>query len=97
VACGGPDGHAAVPDPAGGPVAHAGVSVPDPAGGPDVHVEVPDPAGGPDPWPKGPEHLHLWDTWRHRTHPCAVERVRGRWPGEKESDHRDPATQVLGA
>jgi len=49
VACGGPDGHVAVPDPAGGPVAHAGVSVPVPAGGPDEHVEVPDPAGGPDP------------------------------------------------
>jgi len=46
---------------------------------------------------EGPEHLHLWDTWRHRIHPRAVEWVRGHWPGETESDRRGLATQVLGA
>jgi len=52
-----------------GPVMHVGVSVPDPAGGPDEHVKIPDPAEGLDPRLKGPEHLYLWDVWRHRTHP----------------------------
>jgi len=46
---------------------------------------------------EGPEHLHLWDTWRHRNHSCAVEWVRGRWPGGTESDRRGLATQFLGA
>ena len=46
---------------------------------------------------EGSEHLHLWDTWRHRIHPRAVEWVRGRWLGETESDRRGLATQVLGA
>ena len=73
------------------------MEVPDLAGGPDGHVEVSDPTGCPDPWLEGPEHLHLWDTWRHRIHPRGVEWVRGRWPGETESDCRGLATQVLGA
>jgi len=66
-------------------------------GGLDGHVEVPDLIVEVRIHAEGPEHFHLWDTWHHRTHPRAVEWVRGRWPGEMESDRRGPAALVLRA